>query len=149
MVMPLNDFADRLNTIIPVIMKEFAYRQKNELYKGKITLPQFIILGFLHQSGLANMTDLAKYMKVTTSAMTGIISRLVRAGYVQRKADSKDRRIIKVKLSSRGASLVLKVEEERRQMIIDVFGQISEHERQEYLNILGRIKNILTQPTQA
>jgi hypothetical protein len=36
-------FADSLNTIMPVIMREFARRQANELYKGKFTLPQFYI----------------------------------------------------------------------------------------------------------
>ena len=42
----LPEFADKINAVMPVIIKEFASRQKNELYKGKITLPQFLLLEF-------------------------------------------------------------------------------------------------------
>lgn len=140
---PVNTFADKLNEIIPVLMKEFARRQKNELFKGKITLAQFFILAYLHHEGTSNMTDLARFMDVTTAAMTGIVSRLVKAGYVQRQADPKDRRIINIKLAPKGKSVVEKVNEERHHMIIDIFGRISEDERENYLNILTHIKDIL------
>ncbi len=41
------EFADKLNLLIPEIMRGFSKYQTNELFKGKITLPQFIILGSL------------------------------------------------------------------------------------------------------
>lgn len=145
MAMPVEKFADRLNEIIPVVMSEFARRQENELFRGKITLVQFAVLNFLHHDGAAKMTDLAHFMHVSTAAMTGIVSRLVRMGYVHRAADPKDRRIIKVRLSPRGESTVEKVGEQRRRMIVDIFGQISEDERDNYLKILTHIKEILTQ----
>ncbi|MBI5873325.1 MAG: MarR family transcriptional regulator [Candidatus Omnitrophica bacterium] len=140
---PVNAFADKLNEIIPVLMKEFARRQKNELFRGKITLAQFFILAYLYHESSSNMTDLARFMDVTTAAITGIVSRLVKAGYVLRQADPKDRRIINVKLAPKGKSVVEKVNEERHHMIIDIFGRISEDERGNYLNILTHIKDIL------
>ena len=140
---PINIFADKLNEIIPVLMKEFALRQKSELFNGKITLAQFFILAYLYHEGRSNMSDLARVMGVTTAAMTGIVGRLVKAGYVQRQSDSKDRRIINIKLAPRGKGVVEKVNEERHRMIIDIFGRISENERENYLNILSHIKDIL------
>jgi DNA-binding MarR family transcriptional regulator len=139
----LLEFADKLNEVMPVIIKEFSRRQVNELYKGKITLPQFLVLEFLHSSGESKMTGLANFMSVTTAAMTGIVERLVRDGYVVRVFDPEDRRIIKIKLTAKGSGLVKKILTQRRHMIIKIFGRISKTERKEYLGILMHIKDIL------
>ncbi len=140
----LSEFADRMNEVMPVIIKEFARRQINELYKGKITLPQFLILDLLHREDESRMTALAHFMKVSTAAMTGIVERLVRYSYAARVYDSHDRRIIKVKLTSLGNALVKKINGQRRQMVIKIFGNISEGDRRDYLRILMQIKEILT-----
>lgn len=148
MSLSLSDFADKLNKIMPVIMKEFVRRDTNELYKDKITLPQFLVLGFLNEKAEARMTDLAQFMKVTTAAMTGIVDRLVRDGYVSRLYDPQDRRIIRIKITSKGSELVKRINHQRRRMVIDIFGKISEAERQDYLRILTRIHDILTKEQQ-
>mgnify|MGYP001614567880 FL=1 len=140
----LLEFADKMNEIIPVIIKGFSRRLATELYKGKITLPQFLILEFLHREGESKMTDLARFMGVSTAAMTGIVDRLVRDGYAVRTFYPHDRRIIKVKLTTRGGELLRKVNQQRRQMLIKIFGRISETDRREYLRILMQIKDILT-----
>ena len=140
----LSEFADKMQEIMPVIMKEFASRHSSELFKAKVTLPQFLILNFLNVSGETKMKVLAQFMRVTTAAMTGVVDRLVRDSYATRIYDPKDRRIIKIKLTSKGSGLVKKVNQQRQQMIVKLFGKISESDRQEYLRILLQIKDILT-----
>lgn len=139
----ISDFAQKMNQIIPEIMKGFARSQNNEVYKGKVTLPQILILEFLKSKGESKMSELAKYMKVSTAASTGIISRLVRQGYVQRVYDRNDRRIIKIQLSLRGSGLLRKINLQRAQSVTRIFGQISENDRAEYLRILMQVKGIL------
>lgn len=144
MSVSLYEFADKLNEIMPVIMKEFARRHANELYKEKITLPQLLILNFLNEEHESRMTDLANFMRVSTADMTGIIDRLIRYGYVLRGYEPKDRRIIKIRLSSKGRELIKRINQKRRQMVINIFGKLSESQRKAYLEILMRIKDILT-----
>ncbi len=139
----LLEFADKMNEVMPGIIQGFARRQTDELYKGKITLPQFLILDFLSQQGESKMTALAHFMHVTTAAMTGIVDRLVGYGYVVRVYEPEDRRIIKIKLTPRGNELVRKINAQRRRMVIKIFGSISEADRQDYLRILMQIHNIL------
>ena len=166
----LSEFADQMNKVMPVIIKEFSRHQANKLYKGKITLPQFLMLNFLmvqestkrfpiplrkslkviaegdflDSSGESKMKDLAVFMGVTTAAMTGMVERLVRQGYVVRRYDPQDRRIIKIKLTPRGNTLVNKINAHRDQMIIKTFGRISDKDRQDYLRILLQIRDILS-----
>ena len=137
------DFAQKMNQIMPEIMKGFARRQNNDVYKGKITLPQLLILELLSRQGASKMTDLAKFMKVTTAASTGIVQRLVLLGYVQREYDQSDRRIIRIKLSAKGRELVKKINQQRTQSVTKIFSQISENDRGEYLRILMQVKDIL------
>ncbi|MBU4251957.1 MAG: MarR family transcriptional regulator [Candidatus Omnitrophica bacterium] len=141
--MAITDFAQKMNQIIPEIMKGFARRQNNEVYKGKITLPQLLILELLSRQGASKMTDLAKYMQVTTAASTGIVERLVRQGYVQRAYDQNDRRIVRIKLNTKGTELLKKISQQRAQSVTRIFSQISEDDRAEYLRILMQVKDIL------
>jgi len=139
----LSEFADKMSEIIPLISKDFLRQQSSEFYKVKVTLPQIIILNFLHTQGETKMSDMARTMEVTTAAMTGIVDRLVRESYVTRVYDPSDRRIIKIRLTSKGKILVERINQQRQQMIIKIFGKISAVERQDYLRILMHIRDIL------
>ncbi len=140
--MSMQEFADRIDEIMPVIMREFA-RHAGELYKGKITMQQFLILSYLYRKDEATMGSLAAFMDVSTAAMTQIIDRLVKVGYVLRVNDPADRRIVKASLTTKGLELVKRMNEQRRRKMIEIFGEVSEMDRSNYLRILSRIKEIL------
>lgn len=139
----ISDFAQKMNQIMPELLRGFMHRQNNEICKGKVTLPQVLILEFLSRQGASKMTDLARHMRVSTAASTGIVSRLVRQGYVQRVYDHNDRRIIRIQLNSKGIELLKKIIHQRTQSVTKIFGQISENDRGEYLRILMQVKDIL------
>ena len=142
--MSIQEFADRINNIIPIMIKEFAKYQVNELSKGKITLPQFLILGFLEKSGEAKMTNLAHFMSVSTAAMTGMIDRIVKYGYASRGSEPEDRRVVNIKITAKGSDIIKKINSQRRQMIIDIFGRVSEIDRADYLRVLSKIEDALS-----
>jgi len=139
----LLEFADSLEKVMPELMKRFLRSQVSELYRGQITLPQFIVLNYLTHSGETKMKDLAGFMKVSTAAMTGIVERLVRDGYTRRLYEPKDRRIIKVDLTAKGQELLSKIRKQRRGLILRVFSKIPEKEREDYLRILKKISEAL------
>ncbi|MDD5120545.1 MAG: MarR family transcriptional regulator [Candidatus Omnitrophica bacterium] len=139
----ITDFARKIEIIMPEIVRGFARRQHDDIFKGKITLPQLLILDILNTQGPSKMTDLAKKMKVTTAASTGIVQRLVVQGYVTREYDEKDRRLIMIKISAKGSEMLKKINQQRTQQITRIFRQISEGDRSEYLRILLQVKDIL------
>jgi len=146
---PPQEFADRLSEVLPVIIKEFAQHQSDEIYRGKITLPQFLVMDFLMKNETAKMSDLAQFMDVSMATMTGIVDRLVRHKYVERLLSDEDRRIIRIRMTREGATLMNRVYLRRREVIIKIFGQISANDRDEYLRILSRIRDILLAEKQA
>ncbi len=142
-VISLTHFADKMGEIMPIMMKEFSRCMATDLQRGKVTLPQIMILHFLEVEREAKMKDLARFMGVTMAAMTGIVDRLVKSGHCVRIYDPQDRRIIKIKLTAKGDDLVKSINESKRRMIIKIFGKISETDRHDYLRILLQIKEIL------
>ena len=132
----LMEFADKVLDVSKDFIKYYA----KEADKVKLTLPQIAILDILSRNKESNMSDLARYMNVTTAAMTGFINRLVRDGYVVRVRDPKDRRVIKIKLTSKGGTAVKSALENKRRMITKVFGVLPQKEREEYLKILTLVR---------
>ncbi|MBN2453189.1 MAG: MarR family transcriptional regulator [Candidatus Omnitrophica bacterium] len=137
----LSEFADRVGKIMPVIMKDFMKHQAAVFYKMDVTMPQFFVMEHISRCGDCRMGELAKFINVTTAAMTGLIDRVVRDGYVSRFSDPKDRRIVKVKLTPKGAKVVGEAMKHRREAAIRMFSMISQEDREQYLKILTRIKD--------
>jgi DNA-binding MarR family transcriptional regulator len=140
----LHAFADRLNEIMPLIMKGFFRKQASPLV-GTLSPAQFLLLNYLQGQGESTMTAVARHLEVTTAAVTGLVERLVRDGYVQRLSDPRDRRIIKVRLSAKGSSLLTKLTEQKRAVILKVFSRISERDRREYLRIVTQVRDIISE----
>lgn len=138
--MSMAEFADRVMEDMSVIWRELLKQQIYEFYKVKLTLPQLTVLELVYKTGELNMSDMARSLNVTTAAMTGIVDRLVREGYVARMEVPDDRRVIKIKLTPKGEKTVKEVIMHKRHMIIKMFSAISDLERDNYLKILTRIR---------
>jgi DNA-binding MarR family transcriptional regulator len=140
----LSEFADRLNELMPELLRGVLRRDANEVSQGKITMPQLLTCQYLYKEGLSNMTALANFMGVTTAAVTGVVDRLVKAGYVGRRFDPQDRRVINIELTAKGKGMVTKLKEQKRRMSIEVFKNLSEADRKIFLRIITRMRDILS-----
>lgn len=142
--MDISQFAEKLNGLFPELAKGFAGRQSDEIIKGKISLPQFLILGYLYKSREAAMSEISRYMATTLSASTGIVDRMINAGLVERRREESDRRVVKIKLTEKGRKIIARIFNQRLTMIKEVFGKLSAGERKAYLDILYKVRDILS-----
>ena len=74
-----------------------------------IHITDFKCLGVLHRKGAMTPKILAAEMAVSTAAMTTIIDRLERVGYVQRKRESRDRRSLTVHATAQSRKRVTRL----------------------------------------
>lgn len=139
----LQDFSKKMTTLLPNVIRGFLRKQTDELAKGKISIPQYLVLDFIFSNGVQKMSRLAKEMAVSLPAMSGLIERLHRLGLVKRMYDSKDRRVIKITLTVKGQGVVIKIRTQREKIISKIFGQIAAEERKEYLRILTKVHDVL------
>ena len=144
--MNIKEFADRVIELFPQISKGLMQREHNYLTKGDISLPQFWVLNHLYHNEKSKMNCLALHLKISPPATTGMIDRLIAQGMVLRKDDEQDRRIVWIELTSKGKSIIHNIRKEKAKTLIEVFGRISQKDREHYLNILEHVANIIDSP---
>jgi DNA-binding MarR family transcriptional regulator len=76
------------------------------LVKRSVTQTQFVVLVAVHSTGRCPMSLLAKNMHVSLPTMSGIIDRLVKAGYIRRLEDPQDRRQVVIELAAKGKQMI-------------------------------------------
>ncbi len=138
--MTIGEFADRVSEVTPVIMREFMKKMYGDFSKHKISMPQIFILDILDKQKETRMTDLAKFLNVSTASVTGVTDKLVREAYVERERGSEDRRVVRIRLTQKGARFTETMNRKRKAVMMKMFGKISQSDRETYLRILGQIK---------
>jgi DNA-binding MarR family transcriptional regulator len=83
-----------------------ARDRSNPFLAVNLTMSQLKILFALRLNGGSGVQELAHLMRVSAATMTGIVDRLVSAGYVTRREDPHDRRVRRVELSPGGEQLL-------------------------------------------
>ena len=68
----------------------------------RVTLAQSGILFLLKQKDGQSMTELSQVLSIDNSTITGLVDRLEKSGFVNRKASPTDRRIFRIYLTSQG-----------------------------------------------
>lgn len=141
--MKISEFAKEVVAITPSIHAAVLQRHPNVLSHGRVTIPQMFIMEALLSKKECNMTELAKMLGVTKSAVTGVIDRLIKERLVQRSRPERDRRVVKIHLTEKGAQLSKKLRDFQLRVIADLFSNINVNERTQYLHILQKVqKNI-------
>ncbi len=135
----ISDFAREVNRIVPNIWREVTRRQMHHPAWGKMSLPQMLILELLSHRTQCIMCNLAESLSVSTPAVTGLVDRMVKGGYVRRVRDKEDRRVINIELTSKGMIVAKGVSTTRRKMIEELFGRLTSAERESYLGILRKV----------
>ena len=86
-----------------------------------------------------NMKTVAKLMSVTTGTLTKAMDALCEKGYVVRERSTKDKRVIKLRLTDKGKSAYYHHEQVHRQMIKNIASEMSEQETEVLLYALAKM----------
>ena len=135
----LEAFADRAMELFSQLSRGMIRHETNYLSKGVITLPQVWVMRFLSRQRECSMRELADYMKMGVSSVTGMVDRLVKQGLANRRRTEKDRRLVYVDLTAKGRKIVKEILGERRETTLNLFESLSAEERSIYLCILEKL----------
>ena len=135
----LEAFADRVTEVLPQLARGMARRENNYLTKGVITPPQVWVLRQLTRQPECSMLELADFMKMGLSSVTGMVDRLVRQGLANRRRTEQDRRMVFVDITAKGRKILKEILEQHRRTILDLFESLTAEERSIYLCILEKL----------
>ena len=87
--------------------------------------------------------ELGRNARVKSSTMTDMIDRLEKDGIAERIRDNGDRRVVKVRLTSKGKKIKRKFTQKRRKEIESIFSQLDDKEKNVLLDHLKGAYQIL------
>ncbi|MGD0794544.1 MAG: MarR family transcriptional regulator [Dehalococcoidales bacterium] len=90
-----------------------------------LTILQVKSLFFITNHGSTNFKKLAATLKVTPSNLTGVIDRLVEQGLVSRTENPEDRRMMLLKATEKGESLVGELRERRMSYLTEALTDLT------------------------
>lgn len=97
---------------------------------GSVTREQWTLLTGVARAGEggASMGQLADIRGMPLNAVSTLVDRLVNSGVLERRADEKDRRVVRVVFSQRGQMLYREVARARRAVMTGVLARLSDEQ---------------------
>ena len=142
---PLNlEEVDSLASIIMIMQRRFLASLMGELSRGKVSFPQFFLLGYLCSQGPSGMSCIATLMDHSMPAATGLVQRLEKLGYVKRTTDKADRRKVLVHATPKGGRLVDGIRQEMAANLGKVMDRLEPREQRSWLDIYRKIHDYCT-----
>jgi DNA-binding MarR family transcriptional regulator len=114
------------------ITKELARR-------ADLTGPQLTVLKMLEGLGDLSLSDLSERIRAQNSTVTGIIDRMEREGLVVRTRSTEDRRVVRIKLTEKGARIARDIAVEPMEIFRSALENLSPGEMRDLLKILTKI----------
>ncbi len=85
--------------------KEIIRHYTPHLDKLNLTYTQYIVMLYLWEHGMCNVKEIGNTLMLDSSTLTPLLKKLELKGYITRKRNANDERIVNVKLTRKGKSL--------------------------------------------
>jgi len=115
----------------------------DEFKKEDITIPQFEIIACLNRKNGLTLSEIADRLLVSGGNITGIMDRLEREGIVLRERETKDRRVIRAKLTPKGFLIYKRILPIYNKKVSEILNVLSLDEKRTLQYILKKISNKL------
>ena len=121
---PTSDVEHDSDLFVAIVEKLMTQRMLDESFEQQVTPSQLVALRYLSLNESSLMSDVAEGLGISFPAATKTIDRLVRKGFASRSEDPHDRRVVRIRLTDEGKSLVSDIYRERARRFTAVLDQL-------------------------
>ncbi|UOY91870.1 MarR family transcriptional regulator [Ectobacillus sp. JY-23] len=121
-----HSYLQRIHTALHVMFQKLQPQMQASIQEHRITPTQLFVIGFLKKKGSCKISELAEEMGVKPSAVTFMVDRLEQNELVMREHDTKDRRVVNIRLTAQGNHTFQQVLEARKAIINRYFSHLDE-----------------------
>ena len=134
-------FEDCICHLLGKTVRKVAKAYRDEIVAFKLTHGQFFLLvAIMEEEGLLP-SELAQKTCQDRATITGVLDRLVKDGWIERRPDETDRRTLRIYLTPPAAKhkeTILKLFEETNKKFLNCFSQEEWQQLRDYLNRLEK-----------
>lgn len=103
----------------------------SKIFEQHLPGSQSYLIFMLERKGPLRMSELADALHLTAGAVTTASDKLIEQGYIQRKRDEVDRRVVYLEITEKGRETMQQLRNEGRKTMKTVFGHLSETDLQQ------------------
>lgn len=140
-----SDPIDMLETQMMLLMRNFSLMGRQHESDLGMDRAGYLLLRTLELLGPASINTLADALGLDGSTVTRQVGTMADAGFVEREAHSKDRRVCIVRPTPWGLEQMAQVRERRRTTVVRLTSGWSAHERRTLSKMLARLNNSIAQ----
>ncbi len=133
---------ERLLRHVAFIIKK---RGRDILVDFGITSPQFSALLVLREHPNITMGELCDKLFLACSTATDLVDRMEKNGFLERKRDTQDRRVIRLSMSEMGKRVISEVVAARRRYVSSILEKLTEEEINQLAQSLNRLHSLMVQ----
>ncbi len=105
----------------------------------RLHMGQIHALVLIQEESGITMKKLAKMMHITSPSATTLIDRLVKLGYVSRRNDQENRRLVRLSLTPEGAAMLKEKMTERQKLLMKLFSSLSAEDVSELNRLVKKL----------
>jgi len=109
-----------------------------DIQRYGLTQPQFAVLEVLYHKGPLPLCTIGEKLLVTSGNVTYVADQLEKAGYLQRARSAEDRRVVRARLTPKGAALLARIFPEHAGAIARAAARLSAREQASLARLLKK-----------
>jgi|GEM_PF-5901375 len=111
-----------------------------------LTLPQFVLLMHIRRNGSLTPSEIRDKMLVTQGNITGLVQRLIKRGWADRRHSSVDKRVVKIVMTQAGIEKLETVIPIWEGLIEKAFKPLSQNQQKQLRKLLLQLQVGLNEP---
>lgn len=98
---------------------------------------------FILEKGSPSMKDVSTHLCITPASASNLIDGLVESGIIERGFEKDDRRIVRIRVTSKGKALLEKGLQHGSDRMAEIFAELGDKEVDDFINILEKFIEII------
>lgn len=135
----LRSLAIRLHRSLNEFVRQYQFRNRNEICCYGITVSGCYLLQILNEKGPVSMQELATHLFLKISTVTRLVDGMVQKRLVRRRRDEKDKRVVRVELTEGGLRVLQKITEDLLSQEEELLASLSEDVREGVVDAISTL----------
>lgn len=135
---------ERLEAALQQLMRRIHSKMDTSMIHG-ITGSQFFVMKRIYEQGRMIVSEVASEMGVSLSAITALVDRLHKAGFIKREKDEADRRLVWLTITPQGEKVLQTSLAYRKEIMKKYLGELSENDLEQLIRICEKLLWVMKQ----
>ena len=137
----------KFQELIPVFIREVIDLMEDIPEHQTITLSQAFLMQQIKVRGTVNASDIGNILGITSGPVTYITTRLIYSGFIERRPNPQDRRIMEFTLTRQGKEIISSLLQSREKKWEVLFQQLGKEKSLSIISIIEEMIQLLQNNT--